>query len=68
VAKGKVLHVASSNVRAAQVEEADAVARARQVPPFCGTQIEWNLLNRDVEASVVPAARKAGLGSSPTSR
>ena len=32
---------------------------------FCGTQIEWNLLNRAVEDEVVPATREAGIGIVP---
>jgi aryl-alcohol dehydrogenase-like predicted oxidoreductase len=59
-AAGKVLHVASSNVTAEQV---DAAADAGV--GFVATQIEWSLLNRAVEAAVVPAARRHGLGIVP---
>ena len=65
VQAGKVLHIASSNVSAEQITDADAVAREHSWTRFCGTQIEWNLLNRAVEADVVPAARKAGVGIVP---
>jgi aryl-alcohol dehydrogenase-like predicted oxidoreductase len=65
VRQGKVLHCASSNVSAAQVEEAAAAAAARPLTRFCGTQIEWSLLARDVEADVVPAARAADVGVVP---
>ena len=57
VAAGKVLHVASSNVSADQIRAAGQRVAA--------TQIEWNLLTRDVEAEVVPAAREAGIGIVP---
>jgi aryl-alcohol dehydrogenase-like predicted oxidoreductase len=65
VRAGKVLHIASSNVSADQIATASAAAEARGWAPFSGTQIHWNLLNRDVEASVVPAAEAAGLGVVP---
>lgn len=66
VAEGKVLHAASSNVDAEQIRAADAAATAAPARArFCGTQIEWNLLSRDVEESVVPAAREIGLGIVP---
>jgi aryl-alcohol dehydrogenase-like predicted oxidoreductase len=62
---GKVLHLASSNVPADEIAAATAVAEARGWAAFTGTQIHWNLLNRDVEDSVVPAAEAAGLGVVP---
>lgn len=65
VREGKVLHLASSNVSADQIRAADETASARGLPRFCGTQIEWNLLDRAVEDAVVPAARGAGLGVVP---
>jgi aryl-alcohol dehydrogenase-like predicted oxidoreductase len=65
VREGKVLHLASSNVSGAQIREAEAVATASGWARFCGTQIEWNLLNREVEGDVVPAAREAGVGIVP---
>jgi aryl-alcohol dehydrogenase-like predicted oxidoreductase len=65
VRQGKVLHVASSNVSAGQVEEAAAVAAQRSLTRFCGTQIEWSLLARDVERDVVPAARACDVGIVP---
>jgi aryl-alcohol dehydrogenase-like predicted oxidoreductase len=65
VRAGKVLHVASSNVTAGEIAAAAAGAEARGWAAFCGTQIHWNLLNRDVEESVVPAAEAAGLGVVP---
>ncbi len=60
VQAGKVLHVASSNVTAEQIDAASAAGI-----PFVATQIEWNILNRAVEASVVPAARRHGQGIVP---
>lgn len=63
--EGKVLHVASSNLGADQLRSADREAAARGVSRFCGTQIEWNLLDRAVEDSIVPAARELGVGVVP---
>ena len=57
---GKVVHVASSNVTAEQIDGAAAAGVG-----FGATQIEWNLLTRAVEAEVVPAARRHGMGIVP---
>ena len=57
---GKVLHLASSNASAEQIDAAADAGIA-----FVATQIEWNLLNRAVEAAVVPAARRHGMGIVP---
>jgi aryl-alcohol dehydrogenase-like predicted oxidoreductase len=65
VQQGKVLHLANSNDSAEQITEADAAARAKGWARFGGTQIEWSLLSRDVEDSIVPAAVAAGLGIVP---
>src|SRR5206468_171589 len=65
VRAGKVLHIASSNVSADQIPAAAAAAEARGWTAFTGTQIHWNLLQREVERDVVPAAEAAGLGVVP---
>jgi len=65
VRAGKVLHIASSNVSADQIAGAAAAAEAHGWTAFTGTQIHWNLLQRDVERDVVPAAEAAGLGVVP---
>jgi aryl-alcohol dehydrogenase-like predicted oxidoreductase len=65
VQQGKVLHLASSNVSAEQIRDAQRIATDRGWARFKGTQIEWNLLSRDVEQAVVPAAREAGMGIVP---
>ena len=53
----RVVHIASSNFSADQIAEAAAVSADKAIPRYCGTQIEWSLLSRDVEESIVPAAR-----------
>jgi aryl-alcohol dehydrogenase-like predicted oxidoreductase len=65
VRAGKVLHIANSNFSGDQIAAAASAASARGWSPFHGTQLHWNLLNRDVEDSVVPAAEAAGLGVVP---
>jgi aryl-alcohol dehydrogenase-like predicted oxidoreductase len=65
VRAGKVLHIASSNVSAQDIATAAEASTAKGFVRFRGTQIEWNLLSRDVEREVVPAARKADLGIVP---
>jgi aryl-alcohol dehydrogenase-like predicted oxidoreductase len=65
VRAGKVVHIASSNSSPAQITEAAEVSAAKSLPAFCGTQIEWSLLNRAVEAETVPAATASGLGVIP---
>ncbi|RCG21920.1 aldo/keto reductase [Sphaerisporangium album] len=65
VRAGKVLHVASSNFSARQIQRAQDVATGKGWTRFTGTQIHWSLLSRDVEESVVPAATAAGVGVVP---
>jgi aryl-alcohol dehydrogenase-like predicted oxidoreductase len=65
VAAGKVVHAACSNLSAEQLDEAAVVSAARDLPGFVATQIHWNLLFRDEEATHVPAARRHGLGIVP---
>jgi len=65
VKAGKVLHLASSNVTAEQIADAASVSSDKSFAAFSGTQIEWSLLERGVEDSIVPAAAAAGLGVVP---
>lgn len=65
VRAGTVGAIASSNVDADQLAHADDAARSHDWSAFTGTQIEWNLLARDVEAEVVPAAAQHGVGVVP---
>ncbi|MEV6863186.1 aldo/keto reductase [Streptosporangium subroseum] len=65
VRAGKVLHIASSNVSAEQIERSAVVSGEKEWARFTGTQIEWSLLSRAVEKSVVPAATAAGMGVVP---
>lgn len=61
VTSGKVRHLGLSEVTAAELEAAVAVH------PIAAVQSEWSLWSRDVEASVVPAAARLGVGFVPYS-
>jgi aryl-alcohol dehydrogenase-like predicted oxidoreductase len=65
VRSGKVLHIASSSVSAEQISEAEMTSSTKGWTRFTGTQIEWSLLARAVEDSVVPAAQRARIGVVP---
>jgi aryl-alcohol dehydrogenase-like predicted oxidoreductase len=65
VRAGKVRHIGSSNFSAAQVREADAVARVRGFERFVSAQNEYSLLVREPEEELVPALEELGLGLIP---
>jgi aryl-alcohol dehydrogenase-like predicted oxidoreductase len=65
VRAGKVRAIAASNFSAAQLEEADAVARENGWARFVAVQNEYSLLRREIEREVVPAAQRLGLGVVP---
>ena len=65
VGSGKVRHVGCSNLTAAQVREAQSVARERGLTAFICCQDEYSLLVRDIEADLVPAMQDEGLGLLP---
>jgi aryl-alcohol dehydrogenase-like predicted oxidoreductase len=65
VRQGKVRYIASSNMTGWQMVDADHVARNANNARFVGAQIEWSLLNRDIEREIVPAARHLGMGIIP---
>jgi aryl-alcohol dehydrogenase-like predicted oxidoreductase len=66
VIEGKVRFVGCSNYRAAQLDEAAAVAVAGSTTSFVTVQNEWSLLNRAPESSgVVDAAVRHGLAVLP---
>ncbi len=62
---GKVVHLASSNVDGDQIDAAAAVSARTGTTGFVATQAEWNLVARDAESGVVPAARRHHLGIVP---
>ncbi len=62
---GKVLHVACSNYSGDLLGEAAETARRLAVAPFCADQVEWSLLKREAESSVVPVARRLDISVVP---
>jgi aryl-alcohol dehydrogenase-like predicted oxidoreductase len=57
--------IGASNFSAAQIEEADAVARERGLAHFAAIQNRYSLLARDAERDVLPACERLGLGFVP---
>jgi aryl-alcohol dehydrogenase-like predicted oxidoreductase len=65
VREGKVRYVGHSNLRAAQVEEVDALARERGWARPVSAQNEYSLLRREAEESLLPTCERLGLGVLP---
>ncbi len=65
VSTGTVRAIGASNFSAAQIEEADAVAREQGVTRFTAIQNEYSLLKREAEREVLPACERLGLGFVP---
>jgi aryl-alcohol dehydrogenase-like predicted oxidoreductase len=65
VLEGKVRYLGHSNLAGWQIAGAAHVARENHLTPFVSAQNHWSLLERDVEAEVVPAARHYGVGVLP---
>jgi aryl-alcohol dehydrogenase-like predicted oxidoreductase len=61
VTEGKVRHLGLSEASAASLDRASAVH------PITALQSEWSLWTRDLEAEVLPAARRLGIGIVPFS-
>jgi aryl-alcohol dehydrogenase-like predicted oxidoreductase len=65
VTAGKVRAIGASNFDAAQLDEADAVARDQGLTRFSAVQNEYSLLVRDAEREVLPACERLGIGFVP---
>lgn len=65
VREGKVRYVGCSNFAGWQVADAAWTARTAGLTPFVSVQNRYSLLDRTVEAEVVPAATGFGLGLLP---
>jgi aryl-alcohol dehydrogenase-like predicted oxidoreductase len=65
VHEGKVRYIGSSNLAAWQAVDADHIARARGASRFVSAQNEYSLLNRSIEAELVPACLEKGIGILP---
>src|SRR3984893_15309436 len=67
VRAGKVRYIGVSDTPAWKIVEANLIARFRGWSAFVGLQIEYSLLERDVEQELVPMASEFGLGITPWS-
>jgi aryl-alcohol dehydrogenase-like predicted oxidoreductase len=65
VKAGTVRSIGVSNFGAAQLAEADAVAKERGLTPFTAVQNEYSLLHRDDEADVLPLCEKLNIAYIP---
>jgi aryl-alcohol dehydrogenase-like predicted oxidoreductase len=65
VQEGIVRHIGSSNYTAAQIEEADRVARERGVTRFVAAQNHYSLVERGIEDDVLPVCERLGIGMLP---
>lgn len=65
VAEGKVRLIGSSNVSGAQVDEAASVAAELGLHAFVSVQNKYSLIDRAIEAEVIPACERHGLGVIP---
>ena len=62
---GKVRHIGCSNFFAAQIDAAQATARAKQLTPFVATQDQYSLLARGIEGDLMPAIARHRLALLP---
>ena len=67
VAQGKILYAGSSNFAGWHIATAQAEARRRNFTGLVSEQSIYNLLTRDIELEVIPAAQSNGLGIIPWS-
>lgn len=66
-AQGKILYAGSSNFAGWHIAKAQEAAKARHFLGLVSEQSIYNLLTRDIELEVVPAAQDYGLGVIPWS-
>ncbi len=67
VAQGKILYAGSSNFAGWHIAQAQEAARRRNFTGLVSEQSIYNLLTRNVELEVLPAAQHYGLGVIPWS-
>ena len=65
VAQGKVRYIGSSNLRPWEMVEASFTAEVKNLVPFVSAQEEYSILVRDIEADLLPVARRYGYGLLP---
>ncbi len=62
VRSGKILYWGVSQWEAGQIEDVVALAKSMNAAPPISNQPLYNMLNRDIERSVIPTVEKEGLG------
>jgi aryl-alcohol dehydrogenase-like predicted oxidoreductase len=62
VRAGKVLYVGVSDTPAWLAARMQTIAELRGWSPFVGVQVEYSLVQRDVEREILPMARELGMG------
>lgn len=67
VKSGKVRYIGASNYTAWQLQKAIDLSRHNGWEVFCCLQPLYNLLDRDIEAEIIPVCRNEGLGIIPWS-
>jgi aryl-alcohol dehydrogenase-like predicted oxidoreductase len=65
--QGKIIYVGSSNFAGWHIAEANSVAASRGMLGLVSEQSIYNLMTRDIELEVLPAARRFGVGVIPWS-
>jgi len=65
VEEGTVRSIGSSNFSAAQIEDADRVAKERGLTRFVSAQNHYSLVERGVEDDILPACERLGIGMIP---
>jgi len=67
ITAGKILYVGSSNFAGWHIAQAQEAARQRNLIGLSSEQSFYNLITRDIELEVIPAAQQYGLGIIPWS-
>jgi len=65
VVEGKVRYIGSSNDDAAQIEEADRVAREHGFARFVSAQNHYSFVHREAEDEILPTCARLGIGQLP---
>jgi len=65
VREGKLRYIGSSNYTAQLLQEADALARERQLTRFVSAQNHYSLVERGIEDDVLPMCERLGIGQLP---
>ncbi len=65
VGEGQVRYLGSSHLSAWEVIDTDWIARSHGFQPMISAQNNYNLLEREAEAELVPACLRAGVGLLP---